>query len=75
MQAGPQMRALIKRFKIDESGVITADWTALTGGMVLLGLAVLYAVMRSAEPLVEETNSTLTGMNIGVAIGDAPDFN
>jgi len=57
-----------------DRGAVTADWTALTASMVLLGLGVLYAVMQSAEPLVDKTTDTLESMNIAIPTGDKPDF-
>ena len=39
----------------DEQGAVTIDWVALTAGLVLLGIMVVYAVMgNSAESLLAQ---------------------
>jgi hypothetical protein len=39
----------------DERGAVTVDWVALTAGIALLGIAVVYAVMLdSADYLIDE---------------------
>jgi hypothetical protein len=68
------MLMTVRKLLRNDRGVVTADWTALTGGMVLLGFTVLYDVMRSAEPLVDKTTDTLDSMTIGIPTGDKPDF-
>ena len=46
---------MIKVFTNDERGAVTVDWVALTAGILLVGIMVVYAVMnQSAGYLMEE---------------------
>lgn len=46
---------MIRFFANDEQGVVTIDWVALTAGLVLLGVMVVYAVMgNSADGLLNQ---------------------
>lgn len=39
----------------DQRGAVTVDWVALTAGIMILGIAVVYAVMNdSADYLIED---------------------
>jgi hypothetical protein len=43
---------MIRFLANDEQGAITLDWVALTSGLILLGIMVVYAVMgNSADNL------------------------
>jgi hypothetical protein len=44
---------MIRFLANDEQGAITLDWVALTSGLILLGIMVVYAVMgNSADNLL-----------------------
>lgn len=73
-QVETAMLRITRTFLRDERGVVTTDWTALTAGMVLLGMAVLFAVMRSAEPLVESTENRLNTLHQATPVGEKPNF-
>ncbi len=62
------------KFLNDESGAVTIDWVALTAGILLLGIAVVYAIFRDGvSPLVDSINSNLSTA-VSVNVGDAPTF-
>lgn len=64
-----------KRFLRDEAGAITIDWVALTAGILLLGIAVVYAIFNNGvEPLLTNINTQLQNAGTEVTIGDAPDL-
>ena len=63
------------KFLKDESGAVTIDWVALTAGILLLGIAVVYAIFNNGvNPLIGSINSNLSTA-VGVDIGDAPNPN
>jgi len=39
----------------NDRGAVTADWVALTAGIVALGMVVLYSVMGDSHVYVEDT--------------------
>ncbi len=64
------------KFLIDDTGAVTIDWVALTAGVLLLGIMVVYAIFnQGVSGLVKNINSTLQGLdpaiNVGVAMGCA----
>ena len=66
---------IFTKFLRDEAGAITIDWVALTAGILLLGIAVVYAIFNSGvTPLVNSINSSLKTAGSGVVVGNAPDL-
>lgn len=66
---------MLNNFLRDESGAVTIDWVALTAGILLLGIAVVYAIFnQGVSPLVNSINSNLSTA-VTVNIGPAPDLN
>jgi hypothetical protein len=62
------------KFLQDDSGAVTIDWVALTAGILLLGIAVVYAIFREGvAPLVDSINSNLATA-VSVNVGDPPSF-
>ena len=58
------------KFLSDDAGAVTIDWVALTAGILLLGIMVVYAIFNNGvSSLVSNVNSTLTGVSTGVSIG------
>lgn len=50
-------------FLCDDSGAVTIDWVAITSGILLLGIMVVYAVFNNGvSSLVSNVNSTLFGV-------------
>lgn len=55
---------MLSKFLRDDSGAVTIDWVALTAGILLLGIAVVYGVFEGGvKPLAESINS-----NLGIAV-------
>lgn len=60
----------------DESGAVTIDWVALTAGILLLAIALVYGIFNNGvSPLVDRINSSLSTAGEGVDIGEEPDLN
>ena len=63
------------RFLRDDDGAVTIDWVALTSGVLLLGIMVVYAIFNNGvSSLVNSINSNLAGVGLADP-GPAPDFN
>ena len=64
------------KFLDDDQGAITIDWVALTAGLLLLGIMVVYAIFNGGVAgLVSNVNATLAAVTTDVDTGDAPDLN
>ncbi len=65
----------LHNFLRDDSGAITIDWTAVTSGILLLGIMVVYSVFNGGvAPLVDGIAHTLAAVNTDIDTGPAPDF-
>ncbi len=63
-------------FFSDDAGAVTIDWVALTSGILLLGIMVVYAIFNGGVgTLVSNVNSTLQGVSTDITIGPAPNLN
>jgi len=52
-----KLRGLVR----DESGAVTVDWVALTAGILLLGIAVVYAIFsEGVAPLTNAIEAALS---------------
>ena len=61
------------KFLSDDAGAVTIDWVALTAGILLLGIMVVYAIFNNGvASLVSNVNSTLSGITTDVSVGTAP---
>ncbi len=66
----------ISTFLGDTNGAINVDWVALTAGVLLVGIMVVYAIANNGvSPLVSEVNTTLDGQNFATDIGTAEQIN
>ena len=60
-------------FLRDESGAVTIDWVALTAGILLLGITLVYAIFNNGVgSLASNINSNLTAAGSNVSTGTAP---
>ena len=60
-------------FLRDESGAVTIDWVALTAGILLLGITLVYAIFNNGvSSLASNINSNLSAAGANVNTGDAP---
>ena len=59
----------LHHFLSDDAGAVTIDWVALTAGILLLGIMVVYAIFNSGvNSLVANINSTLKGVSSSVTL-------
>lgn len=66
---------IFTKFLRDDAGAITIDWVALTAGILLLGIAVVYAIFNSGvTPLVNTINASLKTAGADVVTGSAPNL-
>ena len=64
------------KFLSDDAGAITIDWVALTAGVLLLGIMVVYTIFnQGVSSLVSNVNSTLVNVSTGVNIGTLENTN
>lgn len=56
----------VRRFVSDKSGAVTVDWVALTAAVVIIGIAIVYAVFGSGDDGVGGLVNNLTA-ELGVA--------
>ncbi len=53
------------KFLSDDAGAVTIDWVALTAGILLLGIVVVYAIFdNGVKDLVSNVNTTLFAVNL-----------
>ncbi len=58
------------KFLSDDAGAVTIDWVALTAGILLLGIMVVYAIFNNGVAgLVNSINSTLASVTTDVSLG------
>ena len=54
----------LRCFRSDDIGAVTIDWVALTAGILLLGIMVVYSIFNNGvSTLVSNVNSMLFGVN------------
>ena len=64
------------KFLSDDAGAVTIDWVALTAGILLLGIMVVYAIFNNGvSSLVSNVNSTLSGITTSVDVGTIDNMN
>ena len=70
---------MFTRFFKSEDGVATVDWVALSAGVLILAIAVLYGIMGTgAASTATSVNKTLITAGTAIDPGPAPgqaDFN
>ena len=60
-------------FLRDETGAVTIDWVALTAGILLLGITLVYSIFNNGVgSLATNINSSLTAAGTNVDTGAAP---
>jgi hypothetical protein len=64
---------IYREFLRDDTGAVTIDWVALTAGVLLLGIMVVYAIFNGGVAvLVNKINSALTGVDMVSDVGLTP---
>ena len=65
---------IFTKFLSDDAGAVTIDWVALTAGILLLGIMVIYAIFNGGVAgLVNNINLELTNMDPAANVGLVPD--
>ena len=58
------------KFLSDDTGAVTIDWVALTAGILLLGIMVVYAIFNNGvASLVANINDTLSNVTTNISVG------
>lgn len=56
-------------FLRDDSGAITVDWVTLTAGLLLFGIAIIFAIFDGGvDPLVNNMSTTLSNVVLPASI-------
>ena len=63
---------MLKKFINDESGAVTIDWVALTAGILLLGIAVVYGIFNSGVTNLATAINTNLNQAVSVDTGTSP---
>ena len=64
---------MFTKFLRDESGAVTIDWVALTAGILLLGITLVYAIFNNGVgSLAKNINSNLKAAGANVSTGTPP---
>ena len=63
----------LRNFLNDETGAVTIDWVALTAGILLLGITLVYAIFNNGvASLSKNINSNLTSIGTSINTGTPP---
>jgi len=63
---------MFNKFLRDEAGAVTIDWVALTAGILLLGIAVVYGIFNTGVSTLATSINTNLSTAVDVDTGDAP---
>lgn len=56
------------KFLCDDAGAVTIDWVALTAGILLLGIMVVYAIFNGGvNNLVSKINVALSSVSVSAS--------
>ncbi len=70
-----QLVKLLRFFRSDDTAAVTIDWVAVTSGILLLGIMVVYSIFNlGVSSLTDNVNSTLATITTDISIGLAPDL-
>jgi len=63
----------LRRFRKDEVGAVTVDWVALTAGIIVVGLAIVWYIMdEGVDVLAGKVVTGLQAVDPGVTTGSPP---
>ena len=63
---------MLNKFWNDEAGAVTIDWVALTAGILLLGIAVVYGIFNSGVATLATSINDNLGAAVQVNTGTSP---
>jgi uncharacterized integral membrane protein len=65
----------LMRFAQEDTGAVTIDWVALTAGILLLGIVVVFSVFNvGVSPVVAAITSQIGAAKVISDVGIAPSF-
>jgi Flp pilus assembly pilin Flp len=63
----------LRRFAANESGAVTVDWVALTAGIIVVGLAIVWYIMdQGVDVLAGKIVTGLAAIDPGTTTGNPP---
>ena len=66
----------LRRFAENESGAVTVDWVALTAGIIVVGLAIVWYIMdNGVDVLAGKIVTGLAAIDPGSTTGNPPVIN
>ena len=63
---------MLNKFWNDEAGAVTIDWVALTAGILLLGIAVVYGIFNSGVSTLATSINDNLSTAVSVQTGTSP---
>lgn len=64
---------MLSKFLSDTSGAVTIDWVALTAGVLLVGMTVVFAIFNNGvSDLAQSLNDALESVESGIDTGATP---
>ena len=64
---------MVSKFVKDTSGAVAIDWVALAAGVLMVGIALVYAVYTNGvADLTRSLNSAMVSIDAGIDTGAAP---
>ncbi len=66
---------IFNKFLKDEAGAVTIDWVALTAGILLLGIALVYGIFNQGVTPLQTAINTELQTAVDVSTGTAPTLN
>lgn len=66
---------IFNKFLKDEAGAVTIDWVALTAGILLLGIALVYGIFNQGVTPLQGAINTELQTAVDVSTGTAPTLN
>jgi Flp pilus assembly pilin Flp len=64
-----KLKTCLRRFADNESGAVTVDWVALTAGIVVVGLAVVWYIFENGVNVVA---TNIVGSLTGIELAGTP---
>ena len=66
---------MVRKFLNDETGAVTIDWVALSSGILLLGIALIYGIFNTGvSNAAKNINASLDGVAFA-SVGSPPNLN
>jgi Flp pilus assembly pilin Flp len=67
------LKNCLRRFAANESGAVTVDWVALTAGIIVVGLAIVWYIMdQGVDVLAGKIVTGLVAVDPGITTSNPP---